>query len=233
MVSCNLHITSTSKTTPNKPYNMTLTEQLKELAEGSAKRHPGIAQEIMKDAIDKLVASSMIKEAYKTGNTIPEIVLSNASGKFVSVNKILTNHKKVVIAFYRGGWCPYCNLELKALQNIIPEIEAKGAKLIAISPESPDNSLTTIEKNALNFEVLSDINNEVARKMNLVFQLPEELQNLYQKFGIDLDSNQGNTNQELPIAATYVVESNGTISYHFLEEDYKLRADPSEILEAL
>ena len=212
---------------------MTLTEQLKELADGSIKRHPGIAQEIMKDAIDKLIASEMIQKAYKTGDSIPDITLSNAFGELVNVNEILATHKKIVIAFYRGGWCPYCNLELKALQNIIPELEAKGAKLIAISPETPDNSLTTTEKNSLNFEVLSDTNNEVAKQMNLVFQLPEKLQNLYKKFGIDLDANQGNTKQELPIAATYVVENNGTISYHFLKEDYKLRADPSEILNAL
>ncbi|MFY0630635.1 MAG: AhpC/TSA family protein [Flavobacteriaceae bacterium] len=212
---------------------MTLTEQLKELADGSVKRHPGIAQDIMKEAIDELIASKMIQKAYKTGNILPEIVLQNAFGELVNVNDILSNGKKVVVTFYRGGWCPYCNLELKALQNIIPQLEAKGAKLIAISPESHDNSLTTVEKNALNFEVLSDTNNVVAKQMNLVFQLPEKLQVLYQKFGIDLDSNQGNTNQELPIAATYVVESNGTISYHFLKEDYKLRADPSAILDAL
>jgi peroxiredoxin len=212
---------------------MTLTEQLKELAEGSVKRHPGIAQETMKNAIDELVASSMIEKAFKTGDTIPEMILSNAFGELVNVKEILSKHEKVVIAFYRGGWCPYCNLELKALQNIIPEIEAKGAKLIAISPETPDNSLTTVEKNALNFEVLSDINNEVAKKMNLVFQLPQELQSLYQKFGINLNSNQDNTNQELPIAATYIVDKDGVISYHFLEEDYKLRADPKDILNVL
>lgn len=212
---------------------MTLTEQLKELADGSVRRHPGIAQEIMKKAIDELVASSMIEKAFKTGDKIPEIILSNAFGELVDVNDVLSKNEKVVIAFYRGSWCPYCNLELKALQNIIPQIEEKGAKLIAISPETPDNSLTTVEKNALNFEVLSDIDNQVANQMNLVFQLPKELQELYKKFGINLDSNQGNVNQELPIAATYVVGKNGVILYHFLEEDYKLRADPKDILKAL
>ncbi len=97
----------------------------------------------------------------------------------------------------------------------------------------PDNSLTTKEKNELTFEVLSDIDMITARSLNLVYQLPTELQALYKKFGINLNSNQGNENQELPIAATYVVEQDGTISYHFLEEDYKLRADPKDILKAL
>ena len=211
---------------------MSLTTKLKELAVGSAKRHPGIAQEIMKKAIDDLVATEMIKKALKTGNQLPEIILNNALGNEVNIHNVLKHHK-VIIAFYRGNWCTYCNLQLRALQEAIPQFEAKGAKLIVIGPETPDNSLTTKEKNELNFEVLSDIDMTVARSMNLVYKLPAELQELYKKFGIDLDTNQGNDNQELPIAATYIVEQNGTISYHFLEEDYKLRADPEDILEAL
>ena len=211
---------------------MILTEQLREMAEGSLKRHPGEAQDIMKSAIDELVNASILDNAFKTGQKVPEIILPNATGNTINVNDVLGKNK-VVLAFYRGGWCPYCNLELKALQNALPEIEAKGAKLIAIAPESPDNSLTTKEKNELSFEVLSDTNNTTATALNLTFKLPEYLQTLYKKFGIDLDANQNNTNQELPIAATYVIEQDGTISYHFLQEDYKLRADPSEILSAL
>ena len=211
---------------------MTLTEQLRELAEGSLKRHPGEAQDIMKNGINELINSSMLDKAYRTGQKIPNIELPNATGETVKINDVLQNNK-VVLAFYRGGWCPYCNLELKALQNALPQIEAKGAKLIAIAPEAPDNSLTTKEKNELSFEVLSDTNNQTAKEMNLVFRLPASLETLYKKFGINLDANQNNTNQELPIAATYIVEQDGTISYHFLEEDYKLRADPSEILTAL
>lgn len=211
---------------------MTLTEQLQELAEGSAKRHPGKSQDIMRKAIDELVNNSILENAYKTGDTIPEIELPNATNNIINVNNILTENR-VVLAFYRGGWCPYCNLELKALQDILPEIEAKGAKLIAISPETPNNTLNTQEKNSLSFEVLSDVNNRIAKSLNLTFKLPEELLSLYKTFGINLDENQGNMNQELPIAATYIIEKTGTISYHFLQEDYKLRADPSDILKAL
>ena len=158
--------------------------------------------------------------------------MPNATGKTVNLSEVLKDNR-VVLTFYRGGWCPYCNLELKAFQNALPKIEAKGAKLIAISPETPDNSLSTAEKNELSFEVLSDTNNKTAKDLGLVFQLPETLQNLYKKFGIDLDINQNNTNQELPIAATYIIEQDGTISYDYLQEDYKLRADPSEVLTAL
>jgi peroxiredoxin len=211
---------------------MSLTTQLKEFADASVKRHPGEAQKIMKKAIDDLVATEMIKNAFKTGDLLPEIKLRNALGNEVNVHNIIKDYK-VIIAFYRGNWCPYCNLQLRALQQAIPKFEAKGAKLVVIGPETPDDSLTTKEKNDLTFEVLSDIDMKVARSMNLVYQLPIALQELYKKFGIDLDTNQGNENQELPIAATYIVEQNGTISYHFSEEDYKLRADPEAILKAL
>jgi len=211
---------------------MTLTEKLKEHANGSAKRLPLESQNIMKSAIDQLVTSSIFDNALKTGDTIPTISLSNHLGETIDVKDILLKNR-LVLTFYRGGWCPYCNLELKALQSVLPEMEAKGAKLIAISPELPDNSMTTVEKNQLSFQVLSDINNKVAEAFNLVFTLPPDLQEIYRGFNIDLDTNQGNTQQQLPIAATYIIEQDGSISYDYLAEDYKLRADPQDILKAL
>ncbi len=211
---------------------MTLTAQLKELAEGSAQRYPGEAQEIMREALSQLEKTDILTQASKTGDYIPKILLSNAKGEEISVNSILDNHK-VVLTFYRGTWCPYCNLELRTLQNALPQIEAKGAKLIAISPQTPDSTLTTKEKNELTFEVLSDLNGEIAREMNLVYKLPSSLVELYKTFKIDLENSNGNLENELPIAATYVVEQTGKISYHFLAEDYKLRADPEDILRAL
>jgi peroxiredoxin len=212
---------------------MSLTEQLKRTAEKSADRLPAEAQATMKHAIDELKTTSIIEQALKTGNSIPQIELPNATGKTVNVNEILSQGKKVVIAFYRGGWCPYCNLELRALQQFLPQIQEKGAELIAISPETPDNSLSTTEKNELSFQVLSDEDNRLAKAFNLVYQIPVELNELYKTFGIDLEASQDNNERELPIAATYVVDTNGIISYHFLEEDYKLRADPQDILAAL
>ena len=211
---------------------MNLIAQLQSLAEGSASRHPGESQEIMSNGIKELKASHIVSKSLKTGDTIPAIKLPNQNNELVDVNEILKTNK-VVLSFYRGGWCPYCNLELKALQHFLPEMEEKGARLIAITPETPDNSMTTHEKNELTFDILTDKNNELARAMNLVFTLPEDLQGLYKKFGIDLDGTQGNASQELPLAATYVIGKKGIIEYHFIEEDYKLRADPKEILDTL
>ncbi|WP_298953202.1 peroxiredoxin-like family protein [uncultured Nonlabens sp.] len=211
---------------------MNLIAQLQSLADDSASRHPGESQEIMSNGIKELKASHIASKSLKTGDKIPAIQLPNQNNELVDVQEILKTNK-VVLSFYRGGWCPYCNLELKALQHFLPEIEEKGARLIAISPETPDNSMTTHEKNELTYDILTDKNNELARVMNLVFKLPKDLQGLYKKFGIDLERTQENTSQELPLAATYVIGKNGIIEYHFIEEDYKLRADPKEILDTI
>lgn len=211
---------------------MNLTTQLKEQAGSSAKRHPGEAQTIMHNGIEELKNANFLQNAAKTGDSFPNFKLPNAKGEEVSLSNVLEKGK-AVITFYRGGWCPYCNLELKAFQNLLSAFNEKNATLIAITPETPDNTLSTQEKNELQFEVLTSENNGLARDLNLVFKLPEDLVGLYGKFGINLEESQGNQANELPIAATYVVEQDGTIGYHFLAEDYKLRADPEEILENL
>ena len=211
---------------------MKLTASLKELADNSVKRHPGAAQDIMRKAIEDLEATDILKNAIKTGDRFPEFTLPNAQGEIITLSEQLKKGK-VVLTFYRGGWCPYCNLELKAFQQALPQIKEKGATLIAITPETPDNSLSTKQKNQLDFEVLTSENNELARSLGLVFELPEPLANLYGKFGINLLESQGNSENELPIAATYIVDQDGNVSYHFLSEDYKLRADPEVIIAAL
>jgi len=211
---------------------MSLTQLLKEHADASAAKYPEEIKTIMKSAIDDLEASKLTSNALKTGAVFPSFSLPNAKGSTINSSELLEKGA-MVVAFYRGGWCPYCNIELKALQSALPQIQAKGAQLIAISPESPDNALSTKEKNELSFEVLTDKDNNFARDLNLVYKLPNDLVSLYGKFGINLDDSQNNTNSELPIAATYVIDSNGKIKYHFLQEDYKLRADPEAIIEAL
>ena len=211
---------------------MSLTQLLKEHADQSAAKYPDAIKQIMRNAIDELSESQLRSKALKTGDQFPSFTLPNAKGVEVD-SKTILEHGPLVIAFYRGGWCPYCNIELKALQSALPEFKTKGAQLLAISPESPDNSLSTVEKNSLEFEVLTDNNNQFAKSINLVYQLPQELVSLYKKFGIDLEDSQNNSSNELPISATYVIDTSGKIIYDFIEEDYKLRADPNEILSIL
>ncbi|WP_298901171.1 peroxiredoxin-like family protein [uncultured Psychroserpens sp.] len=212
---------------------MSLTEILKAHADQSALKYPEAVKLIMRDAIDQLSASELTHKALKTGDTFPEFTLSNAKGIEVSSSSLL-EQGPLIVAFYRGGWCPYCNIELRALQDALPEFKSRGAQLVAISPESPDNSLSTTEKNNLDFEVLTDTNNALAKSLNLAYQLPEDLVALYaNRFKIDLNKSQQNDNNELPISATYVIDTSGKIRYHFIEEDYKLRADPKAILNAL
>ncbi|WP_299251968.1 peroxiredoxin-like family protein [uncultured Aquimarina sp.] len=211
---------------------MSLTEELKARADQSATKYPETIHKIMNNGIANLKDTQITSRTLKTGDKIPEIILPNATGTNISIQELLSN-KKVVLSFYRGGWCPYCNLELKALQQYQDKFEGLGATLVAISPETPDNSLNTSEKNNLHFEVLSDIDNKIAEEFNLAFTLPKDLIEVYKGFGIDLIKSNGNQDHQLPISATYVIDQDGTIIYDFIKEDYKERADPKEIFNFL
>jgi peroxiredoxin len=119
------------------------------------------------------------------------------------------------------------------LQLTLPEIESLGANLVALSPQLPEKSLSTAEENKVSFEVLSDLGNKVAREFGLVFTLPESLQALYKKFGIDVAVANGDESYGLPMTATYVIDSNGTIAHAFVDTDYTKRLEPAEAVEAL
>ena len=129
---------------------MPLKEQLAEYRAGWCKRVPPERQAIMQRHIEQLRAGAIARTTLKVGERAPAIVLKNAKGETVDVANLLKKGP-VIVTFYRGGWCPYCNLELKAYQEVLPEIVAAGAALVAISPEKPDDTLSTAEKNALAF----------------------------------------------------------------------------------
>jgi peroxiredoxin len=140
----------------------------------------------------------------------------------------------VVLTFYRGGWCPYCNLELRAYQRVLPEITATGASLVAISPEKPDDTLSTAEKNSLTFEVLSDVGQKVGKAFRLVYDFTEELKSAYRDFGLDIPGKNGMPAEwALPISATYVIDRGGLILHAYTDADYRDRADPIEVLTIL
>ena len=161
----------------------------------------------------------------------PDFILNNALGKAISLNEVL-KQGPVVLTWYRGGWCPYCNLTLRALQQALPEIKAQGATLLTLTPEVPDESLSTAEKNELEFEVLSDVHNKVGKSYGVVFKIEENVAQAYQN-GFNLHSYNGDDSDELPMAATYIIGTNGIIKWAFLDTDYRNRAEPSDIVNEL
>ena len=211
---------------------MSLTEELKEKREAAAIRIPQEKYAVMQASTKQLQETQFSEQAFKTGQVLPSFELPNAKEYTVRSEDLLKNGP-LVISFYRGGWCPYCNMELRALQQVLDKIKEAGAQLVAISPETPDNSLTTSEKNELTFEVLSDIDNKYAKQLGLVFQMPEDLREVYHSFNINVPKHNGNQDYELPMPATYVVNTNGEILFHFVPEDYTYRLDPEEVLKAL
>jgi peroxiredoxin len=151
---------------------MSLFEQIQELQREFMKQVPEEVAKVMQGATERLVQSGIEQRCLKVGEKISPFTLPNATGEMISSETLLA-HGPLVIDFYRGGWCPYCNLELKALQDALADIEEQGAQLVAISPNIPDESLNSIEKHALVYEVLSDIKNNVARQFGLVYVLDE------------------------------------------------------------
>jgi peroxiredoxin len=187
---------------------------------------------IVGGSFEKLQASTVAKQAVTTGNHAPDFTLPSVTDEPVTLYDILSNGP-VVLSFYRGGWCPFCNLELQALQSRLPEIRALGATLIAISPETPDNSLTAIEKHQLEFQVLSDTGNKTARQYGLLFSVDEEMRPLYLKWGLDVPASNGDDSWELPVPATYVIDSNGVVRAAHVDKEYTRRMEPEQVLSAL
>ncbi|MGC8514105.1 MAG: peroxiredoxin-like family protein [Acidimicrobiales bacterium] len=193
---------------------------------------PTEALAVIDRATAEVASSGIAGSSLGVGATAPDFDLPDATGTKVSLSTLLAKGP-VVLAFYRGGWCPYCSTELRALQAKLPEIEAAGATLVAVSPQTPDTSLSTAEKLDLAFPVLSDAGNQVAESFGLVFTLPEALREVYSGFGIDLPAANGDDRFSLPIPATYVLRADGTVAWRFADADYTKRAEPDDVLAAL
>jgi peroxiredoxin len=182
--------------------------------------------------IEELRASFAFDAAIKSGDRAPDFSLPSATGSIVALGELL-QRGPVVVTFYRGGWCPYCNMQLRAYQAVLPQLAALGAQLVAISPQLPDRSLSTAETSALTFDVLSDVGNRVARRFGLVYPLPQELRQALQSNGKALPGFNGDESWELPVPATYVVARDGCVALNHIDVDYRQRLDPDAILAAL
>jgi peroxiredoxin len=211
---------------------MNLNRELKKLQEQTLKNIPEEYVEVMLKDVEIQVKKGLTKNALAIGETIPNFKLENAVGEQVDVKDLLENGP-LVISFYRGAWCPYCNMELAAYQEVLSELTEAGGQLVAISPELPDASMSLIEKHGLKYQILSDVNNEVARQFGLVFKLSDSLQKVYSKLGLDLSEGQGNSNYELPFPATYVINSDGRVVEMSVQYDYTQRLEPDVAIERI
>ena len=210
---------------------MSLQEQLKAKYEEIKKNAPN--EVVIFDAdTESFISSGDAPQGLQVGDQLASFELPNQLGQTISLDE-LQGDSNIVISFYRGGWCPYCNIELCVLQQALPEFKSHGARLIAISPQLPDESMSTAEKNELSFPVLSDAGNKVAKEFGLVFTLSEQLRPLYESFNIDLPATNGDKSFELPIPATFIIDSDGVVKGAFVNADYKQRMDPSDIINVL
>jgi len=186
------------------------------------------------------VASEMIENlrtsgavpGIEIGERAPSFTLPNAVGKPVSLDDRLTEGP-VVVVFYRGAWCPYCDLHLRALQESLDAIEARGASLVAISPPAPDDSLPFAERLVLGFDVLSDLDQAVSVAWRLQFELPDALRDVYRTMGMALDDHNADGSWHLPVPATFVLDRTGVVRARHVDPNYRERMAPADVVAAL
>ena len=210
----------------------TLKQQLSDYKADFIKRVTPERWAMVETATAELKATGIETSALQVGDQAPDITLPDAQGQQVRLADLWKEGMAVLI-FYRGGWCPYCNLELRAWQQQLDVLAKLGGKLVAISPQTPDNSLSTAEKNELAFPVLSDSSLNAANGFGIAFEMLQPLIDVYTKAGNDLPVRNGNGRWVLPLPATYVIGRDGRILFAHIESDYRMRAEPADVLSAL
>lgn len=187
---------------------------------------------IMERATAALIASGQARRALKAGERMPHFRLKDQNGNDISSSDLLAQGP-VVISFYRGVWCPYCNLELQALEAISPTIREMGANIVAISPQTAVNSRKSVRDNQLTFPVLSDVKGEIGAAFGLRFELPDYLIALYKQLKNDLPAFNDDPAWTLPMPARYVVGQDGIVLYSEVNPDYTCRPEPEDMLPVL
>ncbi|MEV4341394.1 peroxiredoxin-like family protein [Streptomyces sp. NPDC049590] len=211
---------------------MSVNAELRAFFDSRQQQIPADVRAVMQRAARELAASGQAGQALTAGAKAPCFTLPSATGRTVTLDELLADGP-LVLTFYRGAWCPYCNIALRSLQQHHDAITARGARLVAVSPQTPDESLSHAERNELAFDVLSDIGCEAARQFGLAFDLPDDLAIVYGRLGIDLHRSNAGHARTLPIPATYVIDRDGTIGWAFVDSDYTTRAEPADVLTAL
>lgn len=171
-----------------------------------------------------------LSSTVQVGDEFPSFTLPDALGNQVSSSSLLYRGP-LLLTFYRGDWCPFCNIMLRAMESHLPQIHAKGASFVAISPELPDIALITAQKNELKFPVLSDVGNIYARKLGIVFKQSEILRPVFKVAGIEWEKSYGNDAFEVPVPTTLLVDEKGVVRNVFLDTDYSIRLEPETALK--
>jgi peroxiredoxin len=209
-----------------------LREQFAERKELVATYVPAEIQAIHARVIAELQQQRIAEGALGAGTKAPAFELTDHNGKSVSSIELLTKGR-LVICFFRGRWCPFCVGQLEAMNLLMPEIRAAGTSLIAISPQTVQQSFFMADQHKLHFSLLSDVGNEVARQFGLVYHVPDFQQAVYRRAFINLPLANGDESWELPIPATYIVDRDGTIRDAYVNPDFRYRLDPARILQAI
>lgn len=185
-----------------------------------------------REGIELVGESDAMENGLREGAQAPAFTLPNHRGEPINSADLLKQGPLVVV-WYRGAWCPYCNIQLSHMAEAMPRIKKLGANVVAISPELPDQTVKKTDVDKLGFAVLSDLNNNVARKFKIVYTMPDVVNDLFLKGGLDLAKKNGTNNYDMPLAVTYVIDTTGEITYAYYDKDYKKRAEPMEIIDHL
>jgi peroxiredoxin len=211
---------------------MALNNQLDSLTAKLRAMVPAERLAVVDLAAAQLSYSGLAERALKIGDYAPNFELPDGDDMLWRSEDLL-HSGPLVIVFYRGRWCAYCNAQLAALQEIHPQIAGAGASLVAISPQTQKHSYMTRDMHKLRFPVLSDAGNQVARKFGLVYRLSPEMQAMYESIMTKLPGYNGDQSWELPLAATYIVQADGKISYARVDTDWRHRPEPTDLLKDL
>ncbi len=211
---------------------MNLKKELSDFAMQISKQAPPEVLQTMRGEIGNLAQSGIVENAISVGDKAPGFTLENSKGEHISLGELLENGS-VVLSFNRGNWCPFCNLEFKALQESVTEIRKAGANLVVISPQLPIMSRELKNKSGFEYDILYDKGNQVAKEFGIAFALPESLRSIHEAFGMDIPAHNGDNTFELPLAATYVINKKGKVIYAYLNANWMERAVPEEYIAAL
>jgi len=208
-------------------------EQSEQLKAAAAERLPSDVAEAFDRSIQDLLDQGIPAGTLQVGDTLESFSLTDATGAPVTLDELVDSGPAVIV-FYRGGWCPYCNLALRTYQReLLPELGAFGARLVAISPQSPDQSLSTVEKAELDFTVLSDPGNRVAHRVGIVFQQADEVLEAQRKLGLDLAQVNAEGSTQLPRPSVLIVDKDRTVRFVDVQPDYTARTEVADILAGL